>query len=76
MTPPTRRTGSLDEGSWDLATRVIKNVTLLITMSNPQLRVLIAVLVSSHEPPSRVEVPSLEGPPPPPPQMGISGSGR
>ena len=39
---------SLLRGSWDLVTRVIIKVTILIT----PLRVLITVLTKSHEPPS------------------------
>ena len=40
------------KGSWDLVTRVINKVAIVIVTYNP-IRVLIAVLTKSHEPPSR-----------------------
>ena len=41
---------SLLGGSWDLVTRVISKVTLLIT----SIRVLITLLTKSHDPPSSI----------------------
>ena len=38
------------KGSWDLVTRVIIRVTILIT----PIKVLITLLTRSHDPPSRV----------------------
>ena len=42
---------SLLKGSWDLATRVIIRVTILIT----PIKVLITLLTKSHDPPSRLQ---------------------
>ena len=39
------------KGSWDLVTRVIIRVTILIT----PIKVVITLLPKSHDPPSRVE---------------------
>ena len=39
------------KGSWDLVTRVIIRVTILIT----PIKVLITLLTKSHDPPSRVD---------------------
>ena len=41
--------GLLLKGSWDLVTRVIIRVTILIT----PIKVLITLLTKSHDPPSR-----------------------
>ena len=41
--------GKLLKGSWDLVTRVIFRVTILIT----PIKVLIALFTKSHDPPSR-----------------------
>ena len=43
------------KGSWDLVTRVIIRVTILIT----PIKVLITLLTKSHDPPSRLRGPSL-----------------
>ena len=42
--------GYLLKGSWDLVTRVIIRVTILIT----PIKVLITLLTKSHDPPSRL----------------------
>ena len=40
-------------GSWDLVTRVISKVTIVIIAYNPPNRVLITLLAKSHDPPSK-----------------------
>ena len=42
-------TSNVLKGSWDLVTRVITRVTILIT----PIQVLITLLTKSHDPPSR-----------------------
>ena len=45
-----RSSRDLLKGSWDLVTRVIIRVTILIT----PIQVLITLLTKSHDPPSRI----------------------
>ena len=52
------------KGSWDLVSRVITKVTILIT----PIKGLIALVTKSHDPPSRALVPSTLNPKPPNPK--------
>ena len=48
-------------GSWDLVSKVINKVTILIS----PIKVLITLLTKSHDPPSRAKDPSPDPKPPP-----------